>query len=362
MTAEIPKPAEIRKTKGYLWRRIGSKWPFLVWLGMALLTYQLYQRGVRFERMNGVVVAETETIAALEDGVIAELSIAESGDSVDPGQTIVQIDPRLVEGELEEKQQEIAYEKIEASRKFGSMKTQLISEIAKLEAEMAGDEARIEVLEKSLANLRQRASENLIPRSAVTEAEVEIETLRASLPFSETRLEGLNEQMGGIDSLLAELDEFQKTDPVSLQILADRIKRMALKSTSGGVVSDIFFRAGSVVKRGEPIVNIINLNSRGARGFILEQNADKVSVGMPIFISPTGTPGAELLPGKISFISPQITATPDVGSSVAGRMVKGREITCSFDSPDLDLLPGQSVTIHLEKPGKFKLFSFGAGK
>ncbi len=103
MTAEIPKPAEIRKTKGYLWRRIGSKWPFLVWLGVALLTYQLHQRGVRFERMNGVVVAETETIAALEDGVIAELSIAESGDSVAPGQTVVQIDPRMVEGELEEK-------------------------------------------------------------------------------------------------------------------------------------------------------------------------------------------------------------------------------------------------------------------
>ncbi|MGI9243483.1 MAG: HlyD family secretion protein [Verrucomicrobiales bacterium] len=362
MTAEIPKPAEIRKTKGYLWRRIASKWPFLIWLGVALLTYQLYQRGVRFERMNGVVVAETETIAALEDGVISALSIAEIGDAVTPGQIVVQIDPRMAEGELEEKEQEIQFDKIEQARKFGSMKTQLIADIAKLKAEQAGDEARAEVLEKSLANLKSRASEGLVPQSVVTEAQVEIETLRASLPFYTTRLADLGEEMNSIEELLGKLKEFQDTAPVSLQILSERIDRMKLKSGSGGVVSDIFFRVGSVVKRGEPILNIINLKSRGARGFILEENADKVTVGMPIFISPTGNPGANLNPGKITFISPQITATPDVGSSVAGRMIKGREITCSFDNPEIELLPGQSVTIHLEKPGKFKPFSFGAGK
>lgn len=362
MTAEIPKPAEIRKTKGYLWRRIASKWPFLIWLGVALLTYQLFQRGVRFERMNGVVVAETETIAALEDGVIASLSVVEAGDEVSPNQVVVAIDPRMAQGELDEKAQEIEFEKIEQARKFGSMKTQLIADIAKLKAEQAGDEARIEVLDKSLANLRQRARDNLIPQSTVTEAEVEIETLRASLPFYTTRLKDLGEEMANIDSLLADLEEFQKSEPVALQILKERIERMNLTSVNGGTVSEIFFRAGSVVKRGEPIVNIINLKSRGARGFILEEHAEKVSVDMPIFISPTGTPGAKLHPGKITFISPQITSTPDVGSSVSGRMIKGREITCSFDSPDVELLPGQSVTIHLEKPGKFNPFSFGAGK
>jgi len=357
MTAEIPKPAEIHKTKGYLLRRILSKWPFLVWVGMAALTYLLYQRGVRFERMNGIVVAETEIIAALEDGSIAGLTVAESGDAVDAGQLVVQIDDRQVIGLLKQREQELQFERIEQSRKYGSLKTGYIAEIARIEAQRDGDVARLAVLDESLVDLKDRADKNLIRMSQYTEAKTEAETLRASLPSRESEITGLKEALTNVETLLTRLEEFNKTEPVELALLQDQIERMKLHSLNGGTVSSIYFKQGSVVKRGEPIIEIINLKSRGAKGFIPEEDADKVSVGLPIFISPTGEATATIYPGKITYISPQISSTPDTGGSVAGRMIKGREITCSFDSPDAALLPGQSVTIHLERPGKFKLFS-----
>ena len=359
MTAEIPKPAEIRQTRGYLWRRIISKWPLIVWLGVALLAYQLHLRGVRFERMNGVVTAETEIISALEDGVIAEMGITESGEPVDAGQVVVRIDDRMARGELEQTKQEIDADALDQERKTSTMKTSVNSDIAKMKLEKAGDESRLDALERGLVDLKQRRADNLIPQSQIDEVELEISTLRASLPFYSTRLTELEAELEKADELLARIKESREEEPIVLQLYRDRIARMELKSLGGGSVSQIYFRKGAVVRRGEPIVEIINMQSRGARGFILEGDADKVSVGMAIYISPTGESTDKLFPGKITYIAPQISSTPDIGSSVAGRMIKGREITCTFDAAEVGLLPGQSVTIHLEKPGKFRFFSFG---
>ena len=151
---------------------------------------------------------------------------------------------------------------------------------------------------------------------------------------------------------MAKVKAFNEQDPVIITSFNDQIERMKLKSVNGGSVSHLFFRAGSVVKRGEPIVRIIDMSTLTVRGFIVEENALKVSVGMEVFISPTGEAAVEIYPAKITYIAPQISSTPDIGSSVSGRVIKGREITCSFDDPDVEILPGQSVTIHLEKPGK----------
>jgi multidrug resistance efflux pump len=208
-------------------------------------------------------------------------------------------------------------------------------------------------------SLRERLKENLVPQSIVDEAELKLETLTKSLPFYDERIGELQGELAKVDELLGRLKASSEQPAVIMQIFKDRIERMQLKSLAGGKVSNIFFRTGAVVRRGEPIVKILNTKHVSARGFIQEENADKVSQGMPVFISPTGEATAKIYPGKITYIAPQISSTPDIGSSVAGRMIKGREITCSFDDPNVELLPGQSVTIHLEEPGKFKLFSFG---
>ena len=359
MSSEIPKPAEIRRTKGYLFRRIISKWPFLVWLGMALLTYQLYQRGVRFERMNGVVVAETQVLAALQDGVIKEMSVTESGESVAADQLVVQLDPRMLEAELARVIQKTDFERIDQERKFGTAKTDYVNELAKLKAERDGATAQAAVIEATLEDLKTRAEERKIPMSQYTEKKTEYETLKATLPAYDTQIATVEATIEKVDGLLAKLKELNTQEPADIQSLKDQIESMKLKAISGGSVSQIYFSPGAAVERGEPIVEIINTQVMNALGFIQEKDAEKVSVGMPVFISPTGESAAAIYDGKITYISPEITSTPDVGSSVAGRMIKGREITCSFDDPKVKLLPGQSVTIHLERPGKFKLFGFG---
>lgn len=358
MTAEIPKPAEIRKTKGYLWRRIGSKWPFLVWLGVALLTYQLYQRGVRFERMNGVVIAETEIITASEDGLIQKINVTES-DDISPGATVVKIEDAIAKGALELRTRELEFEKIEQTRKYGSLETGYKTELAELTAQKAGDEARLKVLDESLSGLKERAEKLLIPMSQYLEPKEEAEILRNTIPNYEQQFTVLNDAIKTAGEVKDSLNKFNLTTNPELQLLQNQIDRTELKSLNGGKVAKIYYAQGAFVKRGDPIVEIINYKSRGARGFILEEDAQKVSVGMPIFISPTGEATDKIYPGKITYVAPQISSTPDVGAGVSGRVIKGREITCSFDNPDVDILPGQTISIHLEKPGKFKLFSFG---
>ena len=158
MSSEIPKPAEIRRTKGYLVRRIVGKWPFLVWLGVALLTYQLYQRGVRFERMNGVIVAETQIISALQDGVIREMSVTESGQSVGAESIVVQMDDRMLISQKEEMAREFEFKKIDDRRKFGDQKSDLETKLAELNREFEGDKSRLEVLDSILPELEEKAN------------------------------------------------------------------------------------------------------------------------------------------------------------------------------------------------------------
>ncbi|MFT4546497.1 MAG: multidrug resistance efflux pump [Verrucomicrobiales bacterium] len=359
MTAEIPKPAEIRQTKGYLLRRIISKWPFLIWFSMVLVTYSLHKRGVRFERMNGFVVAETQTIAALQDGVIQEMGVTESGQTVAAGAVVVKLDKRMLQAELDKLAQDTEFDRIDQERKFGTLKTDYVNDLAKLKSERDGATAQAAVLQSTLDTLRERAEARTIPMSDYTEQKTEYETLRATLPSYETRIGTLEAAIGKVDSLLEKLKSFNEQEPVDVRSLKDQIATMELKALSGGTVSQVYFSTGAAVKRGEPIVRVINTDTLSARGFIQEGDAAKVSVGMQVFISPTGEAAAAIYPGTITYIAPQITSTPDIGSSVSGRVIKGREITCSFDDKDIKLLPGQSVSIHLEKPGKMKLFDFG---
>ena len=359
MTAEIPKPAEIRKTRGYFWRRLISKWPFLVWLGMAILTYQLYQRGVRFERINGVVIAETEIISSLEQGMIQEMFVHEVGESVDAGAPVVQMDPRFLIGERDALQQKLKADGLDLKRKTAGHKTELNNELQKLKNEKAADEVRLEVLRKAWDDAVKRRAEGVGRQRDVDEAKEKFDLLDATFGGYKDRIEFLEKELEAATQLVDDIERQAGEKSVMVTLLEDRIERMKRTSVNGGKVSMIYFRAGAVVDEGAPIVEIVNDKALSVRGFIMEENADEVSVGKRVYISPSGESAPEVYLGKITFIAPQISQTADVGSSVAGRTIKGREILCSFDDPDVDLIPNQSVTIHLEEPGKLNIFSFG---
>jgi len=360
MTAEIPKPAEIRKTKGYLWRRIASKWPFLVWLGMALLTFKLYQSGVKFDRMNGVIVADIETITALEDGLVKEMTVAEKGDSVDPEQAVVTMDDVPALAEREEIIQEVKLARIKRKLDASTLKTGLDSQISELEIDQETEAEELRLLKEELpkleAQLEKRAIENSVYQAAVQAAAL-LEIKVAAYP---DRIASLKSNRDIIEEDIRVLNAFDNGNPedhVLVKSIDARIKRLVRKSSKGGEVSQVYAQPNSFVSQGDPIVDIVNSDIRRAKGFILEKDANQVAVGTKVYISVLGSDDQSYFEGEISFVSPEITSVSEVGGAVSGRMIKGREITCTFNQSEVDLIPGTSITIALKKPGKFSLFS-----
>jgi multidrug resistance efflux pump len=367
MTAERPKALSIRKKgSSQFLRNLLSRWPILIWLGVAFFAWQLHRRGVEFQRINGIVYADTEAVAPLEDGILLTLEV-HVGDKVTAGQTVAKMDDSLILTEIADYTSTYALERLERMQRFQTAFTDAEDQLAKVEADQKADteqaavlKARVDAMKKANA---ERPGTHLQPD--IDKAELDYSSVNARLDSYRNRITNLTKSRDSAKAQLAELIELDKgadaSSSAGLKVLEGRRAAKTLTAKRDGVVAKIYQKPGAVVPGGDPrfpVLTIVTGEGLRVRGFILEEDAARVKVGDPVSVIPTSD-RENRHKGEVIALAPQVISKPDAASTVSNRMVTGREVEIRLLDEGANLIPGQSVVIEVTQPKKFDWWSLG---
>jgi len=167
--------------------------------------------------------------------------------------------------------------------------------------------------------------------------------LTNQLTAAQTRLQAVTETNtdGGSHN---SSEEFRELD-----LLKERKKNMDLRAVHSGGVHRIDKEPGEIINAGEAVVKIV-AEPTEIIGFLPQEKIGVLSQGDTVWISATSD-RHKAYESKVIAISPRITNTPDRASPLPNRMLHGREVVIGMPKIGL-FLPGQTVIIHLKKPGR----------
>lgn len=370
-------------------RRILEAWPLLVWAAIAVTAFYLYRSGVIFVRMNGAVDVYQENAAPLNEGRLLEFKV-KRGDKVPPGTVLAVMDSSKYKLDLESLKRGIISDRLKSIRDFDSDFIKLESELRKIQTEDAEDSAVIKALEAlveasdkprpgispelqraldndpdklrskmELAKAKGRNALNAQQNSSVTEQITRIKTLRDTLQ-SEADL--ITKADVGSDAVTKANalrdDELQK-----YIALKTKIEQCQLITTHGGTVDRIGKEVGEFVKVGEGVLKIVG-DPEQIICFLPQDQANDLNIGHKVWIANTSDKG-QIFESVVIGIAPRINNVPNATSPLPNQRVHGRDILVRYPdgakptTPDkpYKLLPGQTVIIHLEKPGEVPLMN-----
>ncbi len=368
MSNELPASPKAKKGSSYRIRRITQMWPLLIWIGaLAFFVYLYINRG-GYERANGMVFSNTEDIAAPEDGVIKTVHVRD-GDTVKRGDTLVTLDPTLLEREMEQLRRTLVIEALERKRRFQANFADARDALAQAQAEQARDQVDYDNAVEAFEQAKIDRQNNAITELQLQEAERLVGELNRKLGTHTIRIMELSQIKQDAFDLLGELPETaspQDPDekPKELVLLEERLKAKTIVADSDGVVQKVHKLRG-VTRIGDPILTIIPTDddsdraAKLVRGFVRQtEHPEELHVGDTIWISER-VENPVAYPAEIVSVAPDITAIENYGTQIAGGFLRGREFLCQLPDDLAELLPGTSVVIHREEPGKFNIWTFG---
>ncbi len=359
MSSEKPTKVAVKRAGSQFRRNVLSKWPVLVWIGVAFLTWSIYRQGTNFERINGIVYAEHESVAPLETGRLVSVEL-EKGDRVRAGQTVAKMDTSVIKSEIQQFKVEYEIARLERRRRFETNLADAADRLAEAETQSKATAKQHELAQATLDEMEAKP-EGTFTAQVLGEARSKAAALKIEADNVAARVGQLQLNREGAQNLL---DELLRLDPekaaeesTQYQYLQKRLENCELKAERSGIVASVLHQPGEVVGEGNPVLTIVTHGNKQVRGLVLEKNATEVEKGNDVWIAPIGD-RQKYRTGSVLAISPTITAFPDPGSPISGAMIRGREIVISLPENDA-LIPGQSVIIHLKEPGKFDLWSLG---
>ncbi len=217
------------------------------------------------------------------------------GDTLEPGDPIVNLDASDSELTAEKLRQTIALKSNEQSRTHLELQAQLID----LDSQIRSKDLELQALKAALASNTQLFSEGLVSEEArreselkVAQAEVELARLQQSRmnvqATTKARVEGLDLEM---TSLRAE-DEQQR-----------RLLELATaKSDRKGVLTYVVDDEGVLLRRGDVVARIADLSAFRVEATTSDVNAARVAVGQPVTVRIDG----QSVSGQVSNVEPQM--------------------------------------------------------
>lgn len=134
------------------------------------------------------------------------------------------------------------------------------------------------------------------------------------------------------------------------QAAAERMLAYAsLVSPVGGVISVRLAEAGQVVAAGQPVLRIAELTQPWVRAYVAQADLTRVQLGQPVQVRVDGLPG-QVLPGKLSFISPQAEFTPKTVETKALRVDLVYRIKVDVEDREHRLKIGMPADVTIAPP------------
>jgi HlyD family secretion protein len=124
-----------------------------------------------------------------------------------------------------------------------------------------------------------------------------------------------------------------------------RLQRRSVRSPTGGVVQEVYFRVGEQVQPGRPIISLLPPGNVRVRFFVPQAVLPTVQIGDRVAVSCDGCPGD--LAARINFISAQAEFTPPVIYSQEERARLVFRVEATPEHPE-NLRVGQPVSVALK--------------
>lgn len=272
-------------------------------------------------RLSGVVSANEVIVAAKIDGRIQRLHVAE-GSSVRRDEVIAELEREEIEPE--QQRQQAAVQQQEARLSQGREQLRLDRDRAR--TQFAGAKAQLQLAqsqrEEARAELGQlqrdfERSSGLVQQGLL--ARQEAEKVETSLRVAEAKIRSLDDRVrvAQADLEVSRANERQVAvsaqDVEQLRAQLEQARAQLAQSTArlgytevraplSGVVSLRVARQGEVIRQGDPIVTIIDLDDVWVRAEVEESYMNRVVVGQ---VLPVRLASGEELQGRVTFISPE---------------------------------------------------------
>jgi HlyD family secretion protein len=309
-------------------------------------------------RLTGVVTANEVLVAAKTAGRIQQLPVQE-GSWVKPGDLIALLDRE--ELNAERRQQLALIEQLSArlrqAREVAVLegdrgRGRVASAAAQLRvARSQRDEAAAnqEQLRKDAERVRSLFAEGLVSRQ-------EIERIDTDLRVSEARLKSLSEQVTRVQADLELARSYDQTgvsqrdvEQTQAQIeqakaqlaqITARIEYTEVRAPLRGMVSVRVAREGEVIRLGDPIVTLVDLDDVWVRADVEESYMNRIVIGQTLKVE---LASGERLQGRVTFIEPEAQFATQRDVSRVKRDIRTFGIKVSLPNPDRRLHEGMTA-------------------
>jgi HlyD family secretion protein len=263
---------------------------------------------------------------AERSGVIKKIDVSRA-QQVAAGAPLLELDTSAAEAELSTAEAQIASARAQGRplEQGGS-----VAERTEIDNELSKARLDLQVAQRNLAS-----AQRLHEQQAGTK--LEVDTAR-------TRVEGLQEQIKGLDKRRAALVE-----PSQMQVVQAKLQEAqaaaalakhnlalsVIRAPIGGIVYQFDQRIGGFVNLGDIIANIGRLDQVRVIVYIDEPDLGRVGIGMPVTITWEAMPG-RVWKGVVEKLPTQVV-------QLAGTTRQVGEVSCVVQNPDRDLLPGTNI-------------------
>jgi multidrug resistance efflux pump len=314
-------------------------------------------------RLSGVVAANEVIVAAKIDGRITRLHVSE-GSVVAQNDLIAELGREEIEPDRE--RQQAAVQQQEA--KLSQSREQLRLDRDRARTQLAGAQAQLQLAqsqrEESKAELAQQqrdyersrelVKQGLMPRQDAEKVETSLRVIEARIRSLDDRvrvaqadleLARANERQVAVsaqevEQIRAQLDQAK----AQLVQITARLGYTEVRAPLSGMVSLRVARQGEVIRQGDPIVTIIDLDDVWVRAEIEESYMNRVVVGQ---VLPVRLASGEEMQGQVSFIAPETEFATQRDVNRTKRDIKTFGIKVALNNPEHRLHSGMTAYVML---------------
>ncbi|MCC3246560.1 HlyD family efflux transporter periplasmic adaptor subunit [Methylocystis sp. WRRC1] len=300
-------------------------------------------------RFLGYVEGETLYIGPNEEERLARLAVA-AGAQVKAGDLLFVMTTTLLERARAEAGARIAQFEAQVENLQAAMNRP--QQIAVLQAALERAEASLKLSQEDYQRQRKLFAEGHVAKAALDRAVMARSRDEASVKEARRQVEVA--QMASRSQEIEAAEAAIKQARAQQQALDIRIRRQSVTAPADGVIQDVFFRPGEVVKAGQPVVALLPPENRKVRFYVGEPQLARVKLGERVKIECDGCP--DDLYGRISFISGRQEYTPPVifSDQERAKLVFKAEARLEGRARELPLGLPASVTIWPEAGGAAK--------
>jgi HlyD family secretion protein len=294
-------------------------------------------------RLFGNVDIRDAQLAFFGQEHIAEV-LVEEGDRVAAGQLLARLQTDRLEAEIAGIEARIAAQRAALARLEHGSRPQ---EIEQAKAEVAAAEARLANTVREIARLETTASTGASSAQALDDARARFLVEQAD---AQVRREALSLAVEGprredIDRARAELAALE----ADLQLLQTRLADSELRSPSAGVIQSRILEPGEMAAPDRPVLTLALTDPKWVRAWVPEPDLGRIALGRAAKVHSDAF-GGRSYTGQVGFISPVAEFTPKSVETAELRTKLVYEVRVFVNDPGDELRLGMPVTVDVELP------------